>query len=94
MAEEKSKTIEIVHPIRHDGVDYSRGQIELPEGLANLFLGFRDPVSGGPIARVPKPVETPKATATPVTSDKSKADADAEAKPKADAEAKAKAKGK
>jgi len=33
--------IELLHPIRHGGMDYSRGVHDLPADLATLFLSFR-----------------------------------------------------
>jgi hypothetical protein len=60
--EEPKKTILLKHPITHDSVEYSRGEHTLPESIADLFLKFKDPVSHGPIAVEPKPVEIVKGT--------------------------------
>ena len=43
--------VELLHPINHDDILYSRGLHELDESLARLFLSFKDPVSKKPIAR-------------------------------------------
>lgn len=59
-------TIEILHPIRHDGIDYSRGLIDLEGDLADTFLGLKDAVTRKAIARIPEKKEPVKATATPV----------------------------
>lgn len=47
-------TVELLHPITHDGQTFSRGQHELETELAELFLSFRDPIARTPIARLPQ----------------------------------------
>jgi hypothetical protein len=48
---ERRKQVELLHPINHDNILYSRGVHELDESLANLFLTYKDPISRKPIAR-------------------------------------------
>lgn len=48
---EQRKRVELLHPINHDGILFSRGVHELDESLARLFVTFKDPISKKPIAR-------------------------------------------
>ena len=43
--------VELLHPINHDGILYSRGVHELDESLGKLFVTFKDPINRKPIAR-------------------------------------------
>ncbi len=48
---EQRKRVELLHPINHDGILYSRGVHELDESLARLFVTYKDPINKKPIAR-------------------------------------------
>ena|SRR5579864_1667115 len=50
MADDKVK-VEVLHPIWHDGVQYSRGVHELDAETAATFLAARDDKTKRPIAR-------------------------------------------
>ena len=64
-------TLELCHPINHDGRVYSRGLHDLDAALAKHFLMLRDPINGSPTARLPENKAAP--TKGTVTLDKSNA---------------------
>jgi hypothetical protein len=49
-----SITVQLLHPINHDGRVYTRGLHDLDADLARQFLSFRDPISKRPIAQLPE----------------------------------------
>ena len=65
---ERRMRMELLHPIAHDGVLYSRGVHELDESVAKLFLSFKGAVDKKPIARefVASPVAITRGTTKPV----------------------------
>ena len=48
---EQRMQVELISPIAHDFILYSRGLHELDESLARLFLTFKDPVDPVPQVR-------------------------------------------
>jgi hypothetical protein len=65
---EGRKKVELLHPINHDFIQYSRGIHELDESLANVFLSLKDPINKKPIARefVPGQAAIVRGTTKPV----------------------------
>lgn len=63
---EQRMKIELLHPINHDGILYSRGLHELDASLAKHFLSFKDAVDKRPIARVPSETVVVRGTTKPV----------------------------
>jgi hypothetical protein len=63
---EQRMKIELLHPINHAGILYSRGLHELDESLAKLFLSFKDAVNKRPIARVPGETAVVRGTTKPM----------------------------
>lgn len=62
---EQRMKIELLHPINHDFIQYSRGLHELDESLAKLFLSYKDLVSRKPICRVPGETPVVRGTTKP-----------------------------
>lgn len=64
--QEKVK-VQLMSPINHDGIVYSRGLHELDADLARIFLKLKDPVNRRPIAieggMAPTPI--PRGTTKP-----------------------------
>jgi hypothetical protein len=48
---QKRIKVELLGPINHDFILYSRGVHELDESLARLFLTYKDPVNRRPLVR-------------------------------------------
>jgi hypothetical protein len=56
----QSVQIELLHPVASDGNVYGRGVHDVDAETAKRWLGFKDPISGTPIAQLPKAKEAPK----------------------------------